>query len=203
MRVRRKITKIAVSCFSLSLMCLQLNTWPAFAQEFRGSITGQVTDTAGAAVRDAKVTITNSATNVSTSTTTNEEGSYTVLYLMPGDYTVSVEAQGFKKLTQQGIQVRVNDQLKLDLKLEVGAVQEAVSVTSNAPLLETVSASTGQVIDDRRISELPLSDGNPFVLSRLVPGVAYTGDLKFSRPFDNLGTSSIVADVRRIHTSAN
>src|SRR5262249_56158450 len=98
------------------------------------------------------------------------------------------------ELTEEGVGVRVNDQLKLDFKLGVGAVQEAVSVTANAPLLETVSASAGQVIDDRRISELPLSDGNPFVLSRLVPGVAYTGDLKFSRPFDNAGTSSINAD---------
>ncbi len=189
-----KLRRQHISYFLTVAICLQLFVSSIAAQEFRGSITGLVTDTNGASVRGARVIVTNSATNVSRSTTTNEEGSYTVLYLAPGNYDVAVEAQGFKRLTQQGIEVRVNDQLRLDFKLEVGAVQEAVSVTANAPLLETVSASTGQVIDDRRISELPLSDGNPFVLSRLVPGVAYTGDLKFSRPFDNAGTSSIVAD---------
>ena len=65
---------------------------------------------------------------------------------------------------------------------------------AESPLLDLASASAGQVIDEKRISLMPLSDGNPFVLSRLVPGVAYTGDLKFSRPFDNGGTSSINAD---------
>ena len=67
-------------------------------------------------------------------------------------------------------------------------------MTAQSPLLEMGSASAGQVIDEKRISMMPLSDGNPFVLSRLVPGVAFTGDLKFSRPFDNAGTSGINAD---------
>lgn len=70
-------------------------------------------------------------------------------------------------------------------KLETGAIEETITVTGESPLLETASGSAGQVIDEKRISMLPLSDGNPFVLSRFVPGVAYTGDLTFSRPFDN------------------
>src|SRR5204863_5853067 len=78
--------------------------------------------------------------------------------------------------------------------LSVGQLEETVTVTGETPLLELASGSAGQVIDEQRISLMPLSDGNPFVLSRLVPGVAYTGDLKFSRPFDNAGTSSINAD---------
>jgi hypothetical protein len=107
---------------------------------------------------------------------------------------VTVEAKGFKKLTQQGIEVRVGDALTLDLKLEIGAVEEVVNVTSTGPLLEESSGSLGQVIDQRRIEDLPLSDGNPFTLSRLAPGIAYNGDLKFSRPFDNGGTSSIITN---------
>src|SRR5205807_473350 len=75
-----------------------------------------------------------------------------------------------------------------------GGVLPGVTVTGETPLLELASGSAGQVIDEKRISLMPLSDGNPFVLARLVPGVAYTGDLKFSRPFDNGGTSSINAD---------
>src|SRR5204863_6731227 len=78
--------------------------------------------------------------------------------------------------------------------LSVGQLEETVSVRAESPLLSLASASAGQVIDEKRIALMPLSDGNPFVLSRLVPGVAYTGDLKFSRPFDNAGTSSINAD---------
>jgi hypothetical protein len=166
----------------------------SMAQEFRGSITGRVVDNNGAAVANATVTVTNTASNTSTATTTNESGDYTALYLVPGSYSVTVEASGFKKASRQNIEIRVGDRLQLDLRLEVGNVSETVNVTADAPLLETNSASAGQVIDQRRISDLPLSDGNPFVLSRLAPGISYVGDLKFSRPFDNAGTSSIVAD---------
>lgn len=166
----------------------------AMAQEFRASITGRVTDFTGGAVPAAKVVVTNSATNVATTTTTDENGIYTVFYLIPGQYTVSVEAQGFKRLIRGGIEVRVADRLTLDLRVEVGAIQQEVQVIAGAPLLETASASAGQVIDQRRISELPLSDGNPFTLERLAPGVSYVGDLKFSRPFDNGGSSDIVVN---------
>jgi hypothetical protein len=167
---------------------------PASAQEFRGSITGRVTDAAGAVVPGAQVAVTNSATNTSTWATTDESGGYTVLFLTPAKYDVSVEASGFKKLLRRGVEVRVGDKLTLDLTLEVGEVAETVNVISETPLLESATATAGQVIDRRRISELPLSDGNPFALSRLAQGITYTGDLKFSRPFDNLGTSSVVAN---------
>src|SRR5262245_42908026 len=163
-------------------------------QEFRGSITGRIVDNNGAAVANASVTVTNKATNTSSSTTTNGDGDYTALYLAPGSYNITVEAAGFKKSTRQNIEIRVGDKLQIDLQLEVGNFADTVNVTADAPLLETNTASAGQVIDRRRISELPLSDGNPFVLTRLAPGIAYTGDLLFSRPFDNGGTSSIVAD---------
>src|SRR5574341_652548 len=178
---------IAAGLVACSITC-------AFAQEFRGSITGRVTDNSGAAVANASVTVTNAATNTSTATTTNEGGTYTVLYLTPGSYNVLIEARGFKKANRQNVEVRVGDKLALDVQLQVGEVQETVNITSDAPILETASASAGQVIDQRRISELPLSDGNPFVLSRLAAGISYVGDLKFSRPFDNAGTSGIVAD---------
>jgi hypothetical protein len=167
---------------------------PVHAQDFRGAITGRVLDSSRAALPGTTVTASNVATNVDSTTTTNAEGSYTIPYLTPGIYRVSAELAGFKKLSRENIEVRVGDRLTLDLSLDVGQMQETVSVTAESPLLELGSASAGQVIDEKRISLLPLSDGNPFTLSRLVPGVAYTGDLKFSRPFDNAGTSSINAD---------
>jgi hypothetical protein len=164
------------------------------AQDYRGQVTGRILDPSGAAIPGATVTATNVATNAGTTTKADESGTYTVLYLGPGQYSLQVEAAGFKKLNRQGIEVRVGDQLRVDLTLEVGGTQETVSVVADAELLETTTASAGQVIDQRRISDLPLSDGNPFVLHRLAPGVIYTGDLKFSRPFDNAGTSGIVTD---------
>ncbi|MDX2030886.1 MAG: carboxypeptidase regulatory-like domain-containing protein [Blastocatellia bacterium] len=180
------------AAFALAVACCL--AMAAFSQEFRGSITGRVLDAGGAAVANARVQVTNTATNSSSNTTTNENGEFSVFYLIPGPYAVSVEAGGFKKATRSNIEVRVGDKLQLDLKLEVGALTESVNVTAETAVLEVNSASAGQVIDQRRIAELPLSDGNPFVLSRLSPGIAYTGDLRFSRPFDNAGTSSIVAD---------
>ena len=165
-----------------------------WAQEFRGQISGRIVEASGASVANAKITVKNTGTGVVVTATSDENGDYKVLYLLPGRYAVEVEAAGFKKTVRGNIEIRVGDRVGLDLSLEVGDLQETVNVTADTPLLETTSASAGQVIDQRRISELPLSDGNPFVLSRLAPGIAYTGDLKFSRPFDNAGTSAIVAD---------
>ncbi len=166
----------------------------AVGQDFRGAMTGRITDKSGAVLPGVTVTATNVATNLGNTTTSNTEGAYAILYLTPGQYTLVAELSGFKKLQRQGIEVRIGDRLTLDLSLDVGQIEETVTVTAYSPLLEMSTGSAGQVIDEKRIALLPLSDGNPFVLARLVPGIAYTGDLKFSRPFDNGGTSSINAD---------
>ena len=194
MNLLRRQTRRRLFSFCFALACLLSAISSVSAQEFRGTITGRVTDAAGAVVPGAQVAVTNTATNTSTWATTDESGDYTVLFLTPARYDVSVEASGFKKLLRQNVEVRVGDKLTLDLALEVGEVAETVNVMSETPLLESATATSGQVIDRRRIAELPLSDGNPFALSRLAPGITYTGDLKFSRPFDNLGTSSVVSN---------
>jgi len=164
------------------------------AQDFRGQITGRISDASGARLPGVTVTVTNLATNVVTPTTTNGDGEYAMLFLTPGTYKVTAELSGFKKVVREGVEVRVADKIGLDLTMDVGKIEETVSVTAQTPLLETQSGNAGEVIDEKRISMMPLSDGNPFVLARLVPGAAFTGDLKFSRPFDNAGTSSITVD---------
>ncbi|GAC1663708.1 MAG: hypothetical protein NVS9B4_18740 [Candidatus Acidiferrum sp.] len=190
--MRRTLNKSVSIFLLLSMVALALlPSGSARAQESRGSIVGRVTDPSGAAIPGTEVTVTNTQTNIAIKTITEATGEYTVLYLIPGQYSLSVQASGFKNLVRQGIDVRVGDRLTVDLQLEFGTTTETVTVTAEAPLLETANGSGGQVIDQRRISELPLSDGNPFVLARLAPGIAYTGDLKFSRPFDNFGTSAI------------
>lgn len=164
----------------------------ASAQDFRGGITGTITDGSGGRLPGVTVTATNVATNVASNTTTNAEGDYSILYLTPGVYTLAAELSGFKKTVRDNIEVRISDRVGVDLKMDVGRIEETISVSAESPILQTTSGSSGQVIDEKRISMMPLSDGNPFVLARLAPGIAYNGDLKFSRPFDNGGTSGIV-----------
>jgi Carboxypeptidase regulatory-like domain len=176
-------------CVVLALAAASLN---ASAQDFRGAITGRILDSSNARLPGVTVTATNVATNVASSTTTNGEGDYSILFLNPGTYTVTAELSGFKKVSRPGIQVSIGDKLEVSLTLEVGRMEETVSVTAESPLLATTSGSTGQVIGEQAISMIPLSDGNPFALARLAPGMTYNGDLKFSRPFDNGGTSGIV-----------
>jgi hypothetical protein len=177
------------------LVVLALCASPAaFAQDFRGGIVGKVTDESGAMLPGVTVAVTNKDTNVNSDTVTNESGAYSILYLTPGTYAVSAELQGFKKVMRENVNVRLGDRLEIDFKLEVGRLQETVTVSAETPLLQTTTGSAGQVIDEKQIALMPLSDGNPFVLARLAPGVAYHGDLKFSRPFDNGGTSDFTAD---------
>ncbi|HVH69753.1 MAG TPA: carboxypeptidase regulatory-like domain-containing protein, partial [Candidatus Dormibacteraeota bacterium] len=166
---------------------------PATGQEFRGSISGRIVDSTGMGVRGVQLTITNTETKVSTNSTTDDGGNYAVHYLTPGHYSLDVEMQGFKKIERSGVEIQIGDRLTLDFHLELGAVQQEVRVTESTPLLQTSEASAGQIIDEQRIDNLPLPDGNPFVLARAAGGLAFTGNLLFARPFDNGGTSSIRA----------
>src|SRR5437899_2270139 len=155
----------------------------ARAQEFRGAITGRVTDNSGAVLPGVTITVTNVATNVASTTVTNGEGLYTVPYLTPGNYKATAELSGFKKVERDGIEVRIGDRLAIDFRLEVGALEETVMVTARSPLLELGTASAGQVIDEKRISLMPLSDAD-FCVNR--SGSAKPG-LKYDRPGGSLG----------------
>jgi hypothetical protein len=177
--------------FVCTILVLAATVLGASAQDFRGGITGRIVDASNARMPGVTVTATNVATNVSSSTTTNNEGDYSILFLNPGTYRVTAELSGFKKVVRDGIEVRIGDRVEVPLTLDVGGMEETVSVVAESPLLITTSGSTGQTIGEKTIAMMPLSDGNPFALARLAPGIAYTGDLKFSRPFDNAGTSGI------------
>jgi len=167
----------------------------ATAQESRGSISGQVTDAAGGAVAGARVAVTNTATNTSVNATTNDEGVYNAPYLIAGTYSVTVEAAGFKKLVRQSIGVRVGDRVALDLRLEPGAVEETVNITGEStPLLESASATSGQVIDRRRIAELPLAEGNPLTLVRLAPTTVLTDGFTSLSALSSSGPAALAVD---------
>ena len=142
----------------------------AFAQESRGTITGKITDAEKAVVPGASVTITNVAMGTSTSLRTNEDGFFRAPYLLPGTYQIAAEAQGFKKYIRDGVILRVNDTLALDIQIEVGAIDQAITVVAENPVLDTTTASAGSVVDSRRVAELPIAHGDPYKLIGLTPG---------------------------------
>jgi len=160
------------------------------AQESRGAITGRVADGQGAVMPAAKVAVTNLATNETRRAETNATGYYEFNYLEPSTYNVTVEAAGFKKTLRSGLPVQVGSRLEIDFSLEVGAVAETVEVKADAPLLETTTASGGRVLDQQNLVNLPFSDLNPFALTALAPGMQWTGQPEYRRPFDNGGTSA-------------
>jgi hypothetical protein len=145
------------------------------AQDVRGRVAGKVLDPSGASVPRVEVTLTNQATSVKLSALTNEAGNYEAPYLQPGVYTLRAAVQGFRGYERAGLEVRVGDRLTVDITLEVGQVSDSVTVTGQASLLESATASVGRVVDTRRIVDLPLPGGNALSLSRLAPGVVNLG----------------------------
>lgn len=126
----------------------------AFAQ--LAELNGRVIDPSGAAVPDAQVQVTNSATGVDWNTVTNERGVYAVTNLIPGPYRISLQKAGFKPITRSGITLAVRQAAVIDFTLAVGAVSERVEVTAEAPLLETSRTAVGSTVENRKITELPL-----------------------------------------------
>lgn len=162
------------------------------AQEFRATINGTVTDPTGAVVPGVTIEIRNLATNAVITTQTNEAGIYVAPFVPPGRYTVVASKEGFKQAVRENIEVRVGDRLRLDFQLELGMLAEQVVVSAAAELLETSTAARGQVIDSRKVAEMPLLGRNPFMLAVLAPAVQYTPSLasRSNRPFDNGGMDS-------------
>src|SRR5215813_6284063 len=156
----------------------------ALGQEFRGSITGRVTDPNGAVVPGATVVVKNIATNKELTATTNDEGSYAFPVLLPGQYKLQVTKEGFKVDSREQIEVRVADKLTIDVQLQTGSVAETVTVISS-PTLETGSVTTGTIVERKQIAELPLSEGTAYQLATLAPGVVYTGNPMFTAPISN------------------
>lgn len=142
------------------------------AQRDTGTIRGEVTDAGGGSVPKARIVITDQTTNVvAFSTETNDDGRYTAPVLKASTYTITAEAAGFKKSVRRGVILEVSQAAVVDIRLELGQVTEAVEVTAAAPLLKTETAELGDVVERRRVVELPLN-GRFFVnLVSLTTGV--------------------------------
>ncbi len=151
----------------------------AFAQETRGSISGRVVDPSGAVVPGVHLTATHVVTNTKTKATTNGQGGYFIPYLLPGAYQVEAQAAGFKAYAGSDIEVRINDRLQFDIKLDLGSSSESVTVVGATPLLETANANVGQVVAKKQLSELPILHSNPMLLMQLLTAAASTGSVGF------------------------
>ncbi len=173
-------------CFGLAVLVLLSGVIFLTAQDPRGTILGRITDQTGAVIPNAGVRATNSATGVSAATQSNESGNFILPYLLPGTYTLSVDVTGFRRFIREGIQVRVNETVEIIPQLQVGDVSESVQVTAETPLLQTAESSLGQIVDERRITELPLFAGNAMDLVHLAPGTVNGTDMRLRKaPFNN------------------
>ena len=162
-----RFTRLITTILLLTL----IGTVPSLAQVNSASLTGLILDPNGAAVGSATVKAKNKATNVEQSVKTDGSGYYTFASLPVGTYTLSVETQGFKRAVREEVDLEVGQRARLDFNLEVGAVSEAVLVTADTPMLTTQEASTGGVVENKLISDLPLAARNWDDLLALVPGV--------------------------------
>lgn len=151
------------------IMTLMLST--VLGQTYTATVTGTVTDPQGSAIAGARVVAINQGTKLEYAVQSNDAGVYTIPFLPIGNYVISIEASGFKKLVSSDFKLEVNQIARLNLALQVGGVSEQVTVTDVAPILQTENVTVGQVITGEKTTNLPLNGRNFQALTLLIPGV--------------------------------
>src|SRR5438270_12901490 len=144
---------------------------PLLAQGTGGRILGRLADQSGAVLSGAKITATNDATGVSRSSQTNDSGDYVFPDLPVGTYSLTFDLTGFKKAVRHAVSLDVNQVITLNMTMQLGAAQEVVDVTSEAPLVDTSSTQLGAVVNNRSVNELPLNARDTYQFLQLQPGV--------------------------------
>jgi len=152
-----------------------LSAVAALPQSFTGAVTGTARDATGAVVASVRVNLVNVNTNEARTAETSAEGNYTLPALAPGTYRLDAERAGFKKFVRPKILVQVNQQVSIDIALEVGEITQSVEVTAETPLLQSTTSSLGQVVDMRKVLDMPLVGRNTLALIGLAPGVQPIG----------------------------
>ena len=157
----------------LALICLTAGlTFSLRAQIITATISGTVTDSSGSVIPEAKVTATNKGTGLVRTTTTGADGQYVLPFLPVGTYTVKSEHTGFRSALREPIELTVNQIASVDMQLAVGDTTQTVTVEANANILATDTAQISNVVDSKRIVELPLNGRSVLQLVQLMPGVA-------------------------------
>jgi hypothetical protein len=172
---------------SLNLITLAILACPFVlpAQEFRSTISGVITDPAGAMIPRAQVTATETSTGTKVSTVSGSAGEYTAAFLLPGDYDIEVRMDGFNTFTRKGVHVGAGDHVIIDVQLYVGNVATSVEVTGDASLLNTDNSSLGQAITTKEMAELPINGRTPMIAASLSLGVIGYAQPTLIHPFDS------------------
>jgi len=179
---RAKLRRIAVICTILSLLIAAL-----YGQNDRGTITGTVSDPAGAVVPNANIKVTNTQTGVVFETTSTTSGDYTISQLPAGEYEISLDVPGFSKFTRTGIRVLGAETARIDVSLTLGSAGQSITVTADASLLKTENAEQSTTMAVEKLDELPLNFGsqgnassanirNPYTFVTLVPSATISGN---------------------------
>jgi Carboxypeptidase regulatory-like domain/TonB dependent receptor len=177
--------------FCLAVFAVLFLALSAFAQVQNGQFEGTVTDPTGAAIANAKVTVSNAATGLSVAATTNASGSYTVKEVPPGSYKVVVEAPGFKKLENNGVTANAGTISRVDVKLQLGKASETVEVTGEAAAVNTEDSKLATTVSSAQINNLPLNGRNVFDLMQLTSGAVNVTGVDFEN-----GHNTVVNGVR-------
>lgn len=155
-----------------------LSVCELFGQQITGSVTGSVTDPAGATVSGAQVKLTNTGTGAAATTTSDASGNFQFLLLPPGNYSLQVTSAGFKSFVREGIVVEVDRSLAVPVSMQMGQVSETIEVRGGTDLLEPNTSSLGTVMEQKKVVDLPLNGRNPMGLANLIPtvkGIGYFG----------------------------
>jgi outer membrane receptor protein involved in Fe transport len=179
MSIPREARGLLLMAFLLASVVLQ-------AQNNLATLTGAITDASSASIPGATIEALNAATGVVYRGSTTDAGIYTIPLVPPGTYKITAMKGGFQGATGDNIEVRTGDRLQLDLKLEVGSATQNVTVSAEAPLLDTATASRGTVLSTEQVSDLPVNGRNVTLMSTLAPGVQTVNDQASTqnRPFD-------------------
>jgi hypothetical protein len=185
-------------CFAAIVLVGTLMQGPAFSQEVTGSINGIARDNSGGVLPGTILTITNADTGLDARTVADETGGYSFLLLRPGRYRLTAEKQGFQKLIRENVIVNTAERLRLDVAMEVGSVSETVTVTAEAPLLQSEQATLGHVVEGRTITSIPLATRNFTQILGVSAGVM--GSIMNA---DNRGTGSDSMSVNGARRGSN
>jgi hypothetical protein len=174
----------------LTVLCLTAVPSLAAAQSSTGSLRGVVKDPQGV-IPGVTVTMTNQATNTSRETVTNGVGEYSFPAVDSGTYTIKASVPGYKTFERKGVPINVQAAIGLDIVLEIGALEETITVTGESPLIDTTNASTGDVLDTRSLESIPTAGRSVFLMANLQPTVQASGNAHWNRMQDQVGNSAM------------
>src|SRR5438093_2536974 len=184
------MSRRGLACTIVCLVLVFAGAGVADAQQFTGGVRGLVRDANGV-IPGVTVSLTNEATNISRDVTTNDVGQYSFPAVPPGTYTLKTQLTGYKTYESKGLTVGTQQFITLDITLELGRLEENITVTGQSPLIDTANASHAASLDREALESLPAPGRNAFLIGVTVPTVMPTGDPQFNRQQDQTNASRV------------